>query len=80
MLATRERAVEYLYEIPEDKLPGVIDYLRFMCAPQNPVEVTTKEEFIRRIEEGLDDIQQGRVLPLDEAMQEIKQALAQYGV
>ena len=80
MLAVRERAVEYLNEVPEEKLPGVIDYLRFVCEPKNPAEVTTKEELYRRIDEGMEDMRQGRVKPFDEAMREIRQELSQYGV
>ena len=80
MLAVRERAVEYLNAVPEEKLPGVIDYLRFVCEPKNPAEVTTKEELYRRIDEGMEDMRQGRVKPFDEAMREIRQELAQYGV
>ena len=80
MLAIRERAIGYLNEVPEEKLPGVIDYLRFVCEPKHPLEVTTREEFYRRIDEGLEDMRQGRVQPFEEAMQEIRQKLAQYGV
>ena len=51
MLAIREMAIEYLNEVPEEKLPGVIDYLRFVCEPKNPLEVTSKEELYKRIDE-----------------------------
>ena len=78
MLAVRERAVEYLNAVPEEKLPGVIDYLRFVCEPKNPAEVTTKEELYRRIDEGMEDMRQGRVYPLEDVMREAHTLIDQY--
>jgi len=71
MFAARKIAMEYLNEVPEEKLPGVIDYLRFICEPKNPLELTSKEDLYRRIDEGLEDVQQGRVRPFEDAMNEI---------
>jgi len=80
MLAVREKAIEYINEIPEDRLASALDYLRFLCEPKNPLEVSSLEELYNRIDEGLEDIQRGRVQPFNEAIQEIRQELAQYGV
>ena len=78
--AIRKEAIEYINELPEEKLGNVITYLRNIGAKKNPVEVTTKEELYARLEEGLEDIRQGRVQPFDEAMREIRQELEQYGI
>ncbi|MCL2388031.1 MAG: hypothetical protein FWC89_10860 [Defluviitaleaceae bacterium] len=44
------------------------------------VDITNEEEFHKFIEEGLEDVRQGRVQPFKDAMREIRQELAQYGV
>jgi len=80
MLAVREKAIEYINEIPEERLVSALDYLRFLCEPKHPLGVQSKEELYSRIDEGLDDIQNGKVQPFDEAMQEIRQDLVRYGV
>jgi len=80
MIVTREIAMRQLERVPENKLQGLFDYMRFVCEPSPPYEVTTKEEFYKNIEEGLEDMRQGRVQPYEEAFEDIRQELAQYGV
>jgi len=72
MVAIRESAMRQLERLPEDKLQGVIDYMRFMCEPSPPYDVATEEEFHTRIEEGLEDMRQGKVRPFRDVMKEIK--------
>jgi len=43
----------------------------------NSYEVTNKEEFNKKIEDGLKDMQQGRVRPFRDVMNEIKEELQQ---
>ena len=46
----------------------------------HPLEVSSKEELYKRLNEGLDDVANGRGKPLEEAMKDIRKELAQYGV
>jgi predicted transcriptional regulator len=75
MIAMRELAMQELARVPEDRLQGVIESIRLACEPSPPYEVTTKEEFYRNIEEGLEDMRQGRVRPYREVFREIKDEL-----
>lgn len=77
MIAMRESAMRQLERLPEDKLQGVIDYMRLICEPSPPYDVATKEEFYTKIEEGLEDLQQGRARPFRDVMKEIKSELQQ---
>ena len=56
------------------------DIMRFVSAANHPLEATNKEEIYKWIDEGMEDIQQGRTQPLNEAMQEVRRELTQYGV
>ncbi|MCL1843027.1 MAG: hypothetical protein FWF79_04380 [Defluviitaleaceae bacterium] len=78
MTATRERVLQQLEYVPEDKLQSLFDYMRFVCEPSPPYEITTKEEFYRNIEEGLEDVRQGKVQPAEEAFEDIWQELAKH--
>jgi len=60
MVAIREKAIGYINELPEESLVNVISYLRFLVEQKHPLEVTSKEELYRRIDEGLEDARQGR--------------------
>ena len=79
-MTIRNEAIGYINELPEDKLDIVINYLRNIRAKKNPVEVTTKEELYRRLEEGLDDIKNGRVHPFEDVMREVHDLIDQYEV
>ncbi|MCL1884141.1 MAG: hypothetical protein FWF81_10380 [Defluviitaleaceae bacterium] len=76
----RNEAIGYINELPEDKLDVVVNYLRNIRAKKNPLEVTTKEELYRRLEEGLDDIENGRVYPFEDVMREMRDLIKQYEV
>ena len=49
-------------------------------AEKHPIKVSNKDELYKKLQEGLDDIENGRAQPFDEAMREIRKELAQYGV
>jgi predicted transcriptional regulator len=78
--AIRNEAIGYINELPEDKLDAVLHYLREIRTKKNPVEVSTKEELYRRLEEGLDDIANGRVHSLEEVMREARAVIDQYAI
>ncbi|MCL2404282.1 MAG: hypothetical protein FWC92_01915 [Defluviitaleaceae bacterium] len=75
MVAIRKDAIRQLEQVPEDKLQGVIEYMRLVCEPSPPYDVTTKEEFYEKIEAGLEDMQQGNVRPFSDVMKEIRNEL-----
>ena len=75
MVAMREVAIRELERVPDDRLQGVIESIRLACEPSPPYEVKTKEEFYSNIEEGLEDMRQGRVRPYREVFKEIKDEL-----
>jgi hypothetical protein len=80
MTAIRSEAIGYINDFPEEKLMGVIKFLRSVHATKHPLEITSKEELYRHLEEGMDDIKNGRSQPFEESMQDIRKELAQYGV
>jgi len=75
MQAVKERAINYINEMPEEQVFSALDYLRFLSERRPSYEITTKEEFYKNIEEGLEDIRQGRVRPFRDVMDEIKNEL-----
>jgi len=76
----KSKAITYIHELPDETLPSALSYLRYLSEKKHPLEVTSIEEVYARIEEGLEDVRQGRVRPFREAMQDIRRELAQYGV
>ena len=77
MMAIRENAMRQLEIVPDEKLQWVIDYMRLVCESSPPYEVTTKEVFYRNLDEGLEDMRQGRVRPFQDAMTELMGELQQ---
>jgi len=80
MTAIRSEAIGYINDFSEEKMMGVIKFLRSVNAAKHPLEITSKEELYKRLEEGMDDIANGRGKPLEESMKDIRKELAQYGV
>jgi len=78
--AIRNEVISYINELPEEKLSSALDYVRFLREKKHSWEATCIEDVYRSIDEGLDDIENGRVKPFDEAMSEIREKLAKYGV
>jgi len=64
----------------EKQIASALDYLCFLCEKRFPFEVTSRNELYRKIDEGLEDMRQGRVQPFAETMQEVRQGLEQYGI
>ncbi|MCL2379024.1 MAG: hypothetical protein FWC77_07860 [Defluviitaleaceae bacterium] len=80
MLAAKEMAIGYINKMSEERVISALDYLRFLYEQRLPFEVTSKDELYSKIDEGLEDMQQGRVQPYKDAMQDIRKELTQYGV
>jgi predicted transcriptional regulator len=80
MLAIKERAINYINEMPDERLASALDYLRFLCEREPTFEITTKDKFYAKINEGMDDMRQGNVQPLAMAMADIRRELSQHGV
>jgi hypothetical protein len=74
----RTNLIEYVNELPEEKLPSLLDYVRFLCEKRNPAEVTTLEEVYQRIDEGLDDLAHNRSEPFEDTMRDLREMVAQY--
>ena len=77
MTAIRNEAIGYINELSEEKLMGAIDYLRNLCEKKHPFEITSKEDLYSKIDEGLEDVQQGRVRPFKEAMTDMRKRIAE---
>ncbi|MCL2362349.1 MAG: hypothetical protein FWC73_11130 [Defluviitaleaceae bacterium] len=71
MVAIRNKAIEYINELPEERLVSALNYLRFLGEQTHPLEITSKEVLYRKIDNGLEDVAHGRVRPFDDVMEEI---------
>ena len=80
MTAIRNKAIEFIHEIPEERLASLLDYMQFLCEKKHPLEITSKEELYRHLDEGMDDIKNGRVYPLEDVMREVHVLIDQYDV
>jgi len=77
MTAMKSEAIGYINELSEEKMISVLNFLRSIRMAKHPLEVSSKEELYRKLNEGLDDIENGLVQPFEEAMQDIRKELAQ---
>ncbi|MCL1884952.1 MAG: hypothetical protein FWF81_14495 [Defluviitaleaceae bacterium] len=80
MTAVRNEAIGYINEMPEEKLTSALDFLRGLCEKKHPLEITSEEEFYNKLEEGLDDMRNGRGVPIEDAMRDLRQRVESYGV
>lgn len=80
MIDIRSEIMGYINEIPEERLPSALDYLRFLCETKNPLEITSKKELYRKIDEGLDDLEHGRDEPFEDTMRDLRQMVVGYEV
>lgn len=80
MTAIRDRAIGYINEMPEEKVHSLIEIIHYLAEEKHPLEISSMEELYKRLDEGLDDVANGRGKPLAEAMKDIRKELAQYGV
>jgi predicted transcriptional regulator len=77
MMTIRNEAIGYINELPEERLESAITYLRNLCEKKHPLEVSSAEELHAKIEEGLEDVRQGRTRPFKEAMADIRKRIAE---
>ena len=61
-MTVRENVHQIVDMLPEDRLDDVLDYLAELSEPDEPLGAET----LAGILEGLDDIRNGRTMPLDE--------------
>ena len=61
-MTVRENVHHIVDALPEEQLEDVLDYLAELSEPDEPLSA----EKLAAIEEGLDDIRNGRTITLDE--------------
>ena len=61
-MSVRENVHRIVDTLPEDRLPEVLDYILDMEDPEDPISPETQSA----IDEGLDDIRNGRTISLEE--------------
>jgi hypothetical protein len=62
MMTVRENVHQIVDTLPDERLEDVLDYLAELSEPDQPLSAETRAA----IEEGLDDIRNGRTIALDE--------------
>jgi hypothetical protein len=62
MMTVRENVHQIVDTLPDERLEDVLDYLAELSEPDEPLSAETRAA----IEEGLDDIRNGRTVALDE--------------
>jgi hypothetical protein len=61
-MTVRENVHQLVDTLPEGSLEDVLDYIESLSEPDEPISAET----IAAIEEGLDDIRNGRTITLEE--------------
>ena len=81
MSIQKQKLMETIEELPEELASKVIDYMEYIKfmyvidkAPSDIV-IKDKNDLIKKLEEGIEDIDNGRVCTLDEAFEEIESTL-----
>jgi hypothetical protein len=77
MTAIKDRAIGYINEMPEEKVHSLIEIIHYLAEEKHPLEISSIEELYKRLDEGLDDVANGRGKPLAEAMKDIREKLTQ---
>ena len=80
MTAIRSKAIGYINELPEERLASALDYLQYLSEQKHPLQISGREELYRFVNEGLDDINNNRVEPLEDVMREVHELINQYDV
>ena len=62
IMTVRENVHQIVDTLPDERLEDVLDYLAELSEPDQPLSAETRAA----IEEGLDDIRNGRTISLDE--------------
>ncbi len=77
MSIQKQKLIETIEELPEELASKVIDYMEYIKfmyiidkAPSDIV-IKDKNDLIKKLEEGIEDIDNGRVCTIDEAFEEI---------
>jgi len=81
MSIQKQKLIETIEELPEELASKVIDYMEYIKfmyvidkAPSNIV-IKDEKDLIKKLEEGIEDIDNGRVCSIDEAFEEIESTL-----
>ena len=83
-MSERQRELyDIIIELPEelfDKAFDYLEYLKFLAAMDEGPEdlkIKSKEDLVNKLNKGLDDIKNSRVLSCDEAFNEAEKLLAE---
>ena len=83
-MSERQRELyDIIIELPEElfnKAFDYLEYLKFLAAMDDGPEdlkIKSKEDLINKLNKGLDDIKNGRVVSVDEAFNEAEKLLAE---
>lgn len=81
MSVEKQELLKSIETLPEELALQVLDYIEYLKfnsvinkAPQNLI-IKDKEDLKKKLEEGLEDIENGNVCSLDEAFLEIEKSL-----
>lgn len=76
---TQKELYDIIIRLPDELLIKALEYLKFLATmddgPEN-LKIKNKEDLISKLNVGLDDIKNGRVVSIDEAFNEAEQMLA----
>ncbi len=81
MSIQKQKLIETIEELPEELASKVIDYMEYIkfmyIIDKAPSDIVIKDEkdLIKKLEEGIEDIDNGKVCTIDEAFEEIESTL-----
>ena len=83
MSETQKELYDIIIQLPDElsiKALEYIKYLKFLATmddgPEN-LKIKSKEDLVNKLNIGLDDIKEGRVVSIDEAFSQAEQRLAE---
>ncbi len=83
MTAYQKELYNTIQALPEELLGKVVDYMKYLefsyitnNAPSDLI-IENEEDLVKKIEEGIEDIEKGNVCTIEEAYSEIEQILAE---
>ncbi|MCI9274644.1 MAG: hypothetical protein HFJ24_00955 [Clostridia bacterium] len=81
MSIQKQKLIETIEELPEELANKVIDYMEYIKfmyvidkAPRDIV-IKDKNDLIRKLEEGMEDTDSGKVCSIEEAFEEVTEIL-----
>lgn len=81
MSIEKQRMIETIEELPEELTEKIIDYIEYVKfeyiinkAPNNLV-IKDTDDLIKKVKEGIEDTDNGKVCSLDQAFEEVQEIL-----